>query len=291
MEVLAPLTIASWQGPFSSEIVANAADALEAGKVLYAPHLPFYLSDGERRFLSPGCLDDNSKNISFRPDSGVLKGTRSQGSERDELLGMLQRYCDRASNLLRALCPSYSGYLKLGFTSFRPAEISGRSTSWRHDDTRLHVDAFPSRPMHGLRIIRVFTNVNPSEPRVWRVGEEFEPAAAHFLPRISPPRPLIASLLHWLRIVKQRRSAYDHYMLGIHDSMKADTNYQSEVPQVQLVIQPGTTWACYTDCVSHAAMSGQFAFEQTFYLPVSAMKNPERSPLRALERLVGRPLV
>jgi hypothetical protein len=38
-------------------------------------------------------------------------------------------------------------------------------------------------------------------------------------------------------------------------------------------------------------MAGQFAFEQTFYLPVSAMKNPERSPLRVLERLQGRTLV
>jgi hypothetical protein len=37
-------------------------------------------------------------------------------------------------------------------------------------------------------------------------------------------------------------------------------------------------------------MSGQFAFEQTFYLPVHVMKDPERSPLRVLERLVGRTL-
>jgi hypothetical protein len=79
-------------------------------------------------------------------------------------------------------------------------------------------------------------------------------------------------------------------MLGIHDRMKADESYQSQVPQVQLAIPPGTSWACYTDSVSHAAMSGQFAFEQTFYLPVSAMKDPERSPLRVLERLVGRAL-
>jgi hypothetical protein len=37
-------------------------------------------------------------------------------------------------------------------------------------------------------------------------------------------------------------------------------------------------------------MSGQFALEQTFYLPVNAMKDPQRSPLRVLERLVGRTL-
>jgi len=291
MEILEPLDITSWQGPFTPEIVAKAADALESGKLLYAPHLPFELSEAERRFLSPDCLDGKSKNVSFRPDSGVLRGTRCQGPERDELLAMLQRYFSRASALLQAICPGYGNYLIAGFTSFRPAEIAGRATSWRHDDTRLHVDAFPSRPMQGLRILRVFTNVNPQMPRIWRVGERFEQAAAKFLPGIKPPLPGTASLLYWLSIVKGRRTEYDHFMLGIHDRMKADQGYQSQVSQTQLAIPPGTTWGCYTDSVSHAAMSGQFAFEQTFYLPVSAMKNPERSPLRVLERLVGRTLV
>jgi hypothetical protein len=290
MEILEPLAIASWQGPFSPAIVAQSADALETGKVLYAPQLHFELSDAERRFLSPDCLDKESKNISFRPGSGALKGTRFQGAERDELLAMLRRYFDRARDLLKALCPAYSASLRPGFTSFRPAEIAGRSTSWRHDDTRLHVDAFPSRPLQGLRILRVFTNVNPELPRVWRVGESFEQAAARFFPVIKPPQPAAASLLHWLRVTKGRRTAYDHFMLGIHDHMKADDSYQSQVPQVRLDIPPGATWACYTDSVSHAAMSGQFAFEQTFYLPVSAMKDPERSPLRVLERLAGQAL-
>lgn len=290
MEILEPLEITSWQGPFSTEIVCRSADALETGKLVYAPELPFELSQAERRFLSPDCLDGKSKNVSLRPETGALKGSCLAGAGRDELRGMLQRYYDQASNLLRALCPSYSTQLTPGFTSFRPAEIAGRATSWRHDDTRLHVDAFPSRPMRGLRILRVFTNVNPKMPRTWRVGEKFEEAAAKLLPGIKPPRPGTAPLLSWLRITKGRRTEYDHFMLGIHDHMKADQDYQSQAPQTQLAIPPGTTWACYTDSVSHAAMSGQFAFEQTFYLPVSAMKDPERSPLRVLERMVGRVL-
>jgi len=291
MEILEPLDITSWQGPFSPEIVAQAADALEAGKLLYAPHLPFQLSDDELRFLSPNCLDGKSKNVSFRPDPGILKGTSCHGAERDQLLGMLQRYYNRSLGLLKTLCPGYRDHLKPGFTSFRPAEIAGRTSSWRHDDTRLHVDAFPSRPLQGRRILRVFTNVNPRMPRIWRVGEEFEQAAIKLLPRIKPPLPGVASLLHWLQITKGRRTDYDHFMLGIHDQMKADQTYQSQVPQTQLAIPAGTTWACYTDSVSHAAMSGQFAFEQTFYLPLGGMNNPDRSPLRVLERLVGRTLV
>lgn len=290
MEILEPLDITSWEGPFPPEIVAKSAPALEAGKLLYATDLCFELSERERRFLSPDCLDGKSKNISFRPDLGALKGTHYQGADRADLHDLLQRYYDHAFNLLKALCPGYRDHLAPGFTSFRPAEIAGRNTSWRHDDTRLHVDAFPSRPMQGLRILRVFSNVNPTQPRMWRVGEPFEQASAKFLPAVNPPLPGTAQLLSWLHIVKGRRTAYDHFMLGIHDRMKADENYQSQVAQTKLAIPPGTTWTCYTDSVSHAAMSGQFAFEQTFYLPVSAMNDPERSPLRVLERMVGRKL-
>ena len=290
MDVLQPLDITSWDGPLPPKTVELAADALESGKLLFAEHLAFELLDAERRFLNPDCLDGKAKNISFRPGSGILRGTGLQGSHRDELLAMLQRYSARSSALLKALCPSYADQLTLGFTSFRPAEIAGRSASWRQDDTRLHVDAFPSRPLQGLRILRVFSNASPRSPRMWRVGEPFEQVAAKFLPGI--PRPLRGSswLFQQLRIVKGRRTKYDHYMLNIHDRMKRDRVYQSEVPQTQLAIPPGATWACFTDSVSHAAMSGQFAFEQTFYLPVNAMKDPQRSPLRVLERLAGRAL-
>src|SRR5438445_11519207 len=76
METLEPLNITSWQGPFSPDIVAKAADALENGKLLYAAQLTFDLSEAERRFLSPDYLDGKSKNVSFRPGSGVLRGTR-----------------------------------------------------------------------------------------------------------------------------------------------------------------------------------------------------------------------
>jgi len=204
---------------------------------------------------------------------------------------MLRRYYTCAFDLLKSLCPAYADHLSPGFTSFRPAEIQGRVTSWRHDDSRLHVDAFPSRPMGGVRILRVFTNVNPDKPRIWRVGEAFEQTAARFLPRIRSPLPGSSWVLSLLGIVKGRRTPYDHLMLGIHDQMKADKDYQANAPQEQLSLPPGATWSCFTDWVPHAATSGQFALEQTFYLPISGMRDPGRSPLRVLERLTGNALV
>jgi hypothetical protein len=153
------------------------------------------------------------------------------------------------------------------------------------------VDAFPSRPLQGLRILRVFNNVHPTAARVWRVGEGFERVATTFLSSIRPPLPGSAWLLQQAKIVKGRRTLYDHYMLGLHDRMKADENYQARSAQEELALPPGATWACFTDSVPHAAMSGQFAFEQTFHLPVEAMRQPERSPLGVLQRLTGRTLV
>ena len=47
----------------------------------------------------------------------------------------------------------------------------------------------------------------------------------------------------------------------------------------------------FTDEVSHAAMAGQYQLEQTFLLPLAAMHDPARSPLRVLERIKGRKLV
>jgi len=80
-------------------------------------------------------------------------------------------------------------------------------------------------------------------------------------------------------------------MLQIHDTMKGDITYQNTVPANEFSFPSGSSWIVMTDKVSHAALSGQFILEQTFYLPVEAMQKPDQSPLRILEKIVGRPLV
>ena len=47
----------------------------------------------------------------------------------------------------------------------------------------------------GERILRVFSNLNAREPRVWRVGESFETMAKTLLPRIKAPLPGSAAVL------------------------------------------------------------------------------------------------
>jgi hypothetical protein len=79
-------------------------------------------------------------------------------------------------------------------------------------------------------------------------------------------------------------------MLQLHDRMKADASFQATCEQERVDFPSGSTWIAFTDQVSHAAMAGQYQFEQTFLLPVSAMIDESRSPLRILEQLKGRRL-
>jgi hypothetical protein len=205
---------------------------------------------------------------------------------------MLARYAASSRSLLRKLLPHYAPTLQQARTSFRPVEIAGRDISWRKDDTRLHVDSFPSSPTGGDRILRVFSNVNPNgQSRTWRLGESFEAVSRRFLPQIRGPLPAANQVLKAVGITKRLRSDYDHFMLGLHDRMKADLGYQASADQSDVDFPPGSSWIVYSDQVAHAAMRGQHALEQTFHLPVAGMLDPAKAPLAILERLVGRRLV
>ncbi len=285
------LPIANWDHQCSTADREHALCALEQGSVLYFPQLRFSIEEVEGRLLSP-TIAGKSKNVSLDFSSGTLRGSSAGEAELRLLRSMMQRFATSSRVLLRNLLPRYKAGLLQARTSFRPVEIAERSTSWRKDDSRLHVDSFPSSPMQGKRILRVFSNVNPhGQNRTWRLGESFESVARRYLPSLRGPVWGVSQLLRLLGITKGRRSAYDHFMLQIHDRMKADLDYQAEVDQIVYELHAGSTWIAFTDQVSHAAMTGQYALEQTFYLPVTCMLDPSQAPLRILERLAGRELI
>ncbi len=291
-DVVESFDSAGWSGPFAPADQARAIDALEDGKVLFFPNLAFAVEPNETAYLNPASGNASRKNISFDPLSGRLGGTDIAGAGRERLSGMIDRFGRQADGLVRALLPRYAPVLDRARTSFRPAEISGRKSTPRHDDRLMHVDAFPTRPLRGRRIFRVFANVaTDGVDRRWRVGEPFPDFAGKFFPGLRGPLPGQAALLNLLGLTKGPRSAYDHYMLRLHDAGKLDSGYQANAPQAEINFPPGTAWMCFTDSVLHAAMSGRCALEQTFHLPVDGMARPERSPLRVLERMAERALV
>ena len=266
------------------------AALLEAGDVLWQPAGFFPIEVHEQPLFSPSVLA-SGKNVSFDPATGQVGGSAMTGEMAQVLRRMLSRFSDEALAFVQRTCPPYAAHVTRGRTSFRPVEIAGRPSSWRKDDTRLHIDAFPATPSQGRRILRVFANVNPNgQPRSWRIGDSFDAVGRHFAPALRMPWPGAGAVLSLLRVTKTPRSAYDALMLQLHDRMKEDTAYQRSAPQAAFDFPAGSSWMAFTDQVSHAAMAGQYQLEQTFLLPVGAMLDAERSPLRVLERLKGRRL-
>ena len=265
--------------------------SIEDGAVLRFAHLPFPLIGNEQRLLDERFADGRAKHISVRWPKGELRGAAGTAADRAELKALIVRYAELSEALALRLFPHYRRALRRGNTSLRPAQIAGRASSWRHDDSRLHIDAFPSNPMQGTRLLRVFCNVNPhGEPRCWRIGEPFEAHARRFLPSIARPLPGSSRLLRQLRITKRLRTEYDHLMLQLHDKAKADLEFQRTSPQAVVSFAPGTTWVVFSDQVPHAVMAGRHMLEQTLYVECEHLQRPETSPLRTLERLLGRAL-
>ncbi|MCW8451345.1 Kdo hydroxylase family protein [Legionella quinlivanii] len=264
-----------------------ALNLLESGQVLYFPEY-FYAHNAQQEhyLLTDKILDGQHKNISYDYLKDRLGGYNSKNQGLPSILKpFMRQYAEFAKHLLDTVCPLYAEHLIWGRTSYRPAEIRGRASSKRKDDTRVHVDSFPASPVNGRRILRVFCNINPyGEPRVWQLGEAFNQVLERFSPAIPKYNPSVAKLFKWLKVTKTMRSAYDHYQLQLHDRMKLDDHYQQTVSKNTINFQAQSTWVVFTDHVSHAALSGQFLLEQTFYLPVAAMRNPEHSPLRCWEK-------
>ena len=284
-----PLNLSEWDSNQYPSVVGD----LEQGKVIFLPQLAFSLSEQEKYLLDPVWVDPKRKNISYQPLQDKLTGVADAVQE-PAVRALLQRHYHSCLQLISAILPEYQPVLHTPTNSLRlhPVARWTQNTSWRKDDSRLHVDAFPSRPNYGERILRIFTNINPhGENRSWRVGEPFPGLAARFLPDLKRFSPASSWLQNTLGITKSYRSHYDHLMLQMHDAMKADADYQKNGPQVAIEFPPGSSWICFSDQTPHAAMGGQFMLEQTFLLPVNKMRDPQQSPLKVLESMTHRSLI
>lgn len=277
---------------------------LEEGEILFYDGIPFEMPQEEREFLLSQRLSDPRfhKNISYRPLQDELRGfTSDQPDEVERLHAFMRSYSQQITQFLSRIAGPYASRWTLDYASYRPLEEQGRDLSLHKRNDLLHVDAFPSRPTHGGRILRIFTNINPTEPRVWLTTDRFEALAKRYandagLPKFaaqgaSPLEPLrrgVSSLQRAVGLRAPDRSPYDRFMLRFHDALKENEEFQSQCPKIRLEFPPNTTWIVLTDAVPHAALSGRYALEQTYIVPISAMVAPQKSPLRVLEALSGR---
>jgi hypothetical protein len=280
---------------------AALCSELEAGNILYFAETPFSFPDEDLDFLLARRQTGSAlhKNIAYRPAEDRITGLdTSDIGDRERLKAILRGYSWRADRFLRELLTAYGGHWKLDFASYRPLEERGRPARLRARNDLPHVDAFPTRPTNGDRILRFFTNINPARNRVWITSQSFEVVGPLFARALglapkqngNPVRRTARALGRMLRLPGAHRSSYDTFMHRCHNAMKEDSDFQASCPKQRWEFPPGSSWIVFTDYVSHAVLEGQNALEQTFIVSREAMVNPEKSPIAILERLAGSPL-
>lgn len=277
-------------------------ERLEAGEILFFARTPFLLPQEDRQFLVSvkQASATYHKNISYRLQEDRVKGFARGSTDADRLHAILRAYSRRVIRFAADFLPPYATRWRLDFASFRPVEEEGRPLSLKARNDLLHVDAFPTRPTNGGRILRVFTNINPTKSRLWVTSDPFdalanELAAPAGLATIAAEArsPLRRSLRALVRLGRALglplvdRSPYDRFMLGFHHYLKTNQAYQDGCPKYRWEFPPDSTWIVFTDMVPHAALAGQFALEQTFIVPRDLLLRPEKAPAQILEALSG----
>lgn len=275
---------------------------LERGEILFFPSSPFELTREDRTFLVSQKKTDASyhKNISYRPAQDRLKGLSQKDPEARRRMGQVMRnYSRRAIEFTRSFLPRYAEQWRVDYASFRPVEEEGRQISFRSRNDLLHVDSFPTRPSGGDRLLRIFTNVNLSRPRVWITSDNFEQLAHRYGREAGLPgepglwarfRNQGQSLLSALGLPVAPRSDYDRFMLRFHHFMKENSAFQEKCTKQRWEFPPGSVWVVFTDTASHACLSGQFMLEQTFFVSRASLLCPEKAPISILENLAQRRL-
>ncbi len=280
--------------PIIHDRKGEMAARLESGQIAFFPKTPFSLNEQDLLFLLAQKQEDASyhKNIAYRPEKHKVTGCESKDKER--LANILGDFYKQARDFLNTNLSEYSN-AKDDFGSFRPIQEDGRKMRLRARNDLIHVDSFSTRPVYGARILRVFFNINPTEDRVWRTSENFRELLHRFKEEMRPKpsmkvspqkqgRGLLKEIAAILGIRNNSDSPYDSWMLNFHNFLKENEQFQKSCAKDEWKFPPGSTWAVFTDGVSHSVISGQFVLEQTFIIPQSDFVRPECAPINVLKQ-------
>ena len=287
---------------FATEANEHEYRSLEMGDILYFPTSPPLLPHEDRVFLVTQKQVDVSyhKNISYRPREDRLKGVEQDNpAQWAHVHAIMREYSRRAVAFMASFLQRYAMSWKIDFASFRPIEESSRQVALHSRNDLLHFDSFPTRPSHGDRLLRIFTNIHPERSRIWLTTDSFEDLASRFADRIGlyrkpgafeTCRALTARTAAFIGLPVVDRPPYDRFMLKIHHAMKEDHRFQQSCRKDRWEFPAGSTWIVFTDSASHACLSGQYALEQTFIVRRTSLVAPEKAPIAVLEKLAGHPL-
>jgi hypothetical protein len=277
------------------------SDELEHGHIVVFDPCPVPLPNSEdKRFLLeelPWRL--KLKNISYHWESDRVYGFRGTTEETARITRILKEHGGHVQEFLHRVIPNFTQDWVVATCSFRPIEEQGRNLPAHASNELVHIDAGAYGATHGDRILRFFVNINPNRDRVWITKGTFPELYARWgeAAGVAPPRSLTEGPLQRLYTGALRRlskfippvqfmdsSPYDRTMRRFHNFMKDSSVFQQSLQGHQeFRFKPHTAWMVFTDMVSHACLSGQFAFVSTFIVPLGNCRYPELSPFHILQ--------
>jgi len=280
-------------------MASSFEERLERGEVLYYVNCPFPLLQGDDRlFLLQQKLANRAhKNISYDPHTNKVSGfARTSKEHADRLRDLFASFSRSATTWMSNTFPRYSRGWQLDRVSYRPEEEATRRLRHKARNDLLHVDAFPSRPTNGQRILRLFVNINPVDPRIWVTSDPFAKLLARYgakaglpytqgLPLIDRLRKGMIGLFHPTR---SKRSTYDEFMLRFHDYLKGSEEFQDKGPKRFWSFPPNSAWLTFTDTTSHAVLRGRYAIEHSYFIAPTTLALPEESPPALLAKACGK---
>lgn len=293
------------QHPPSTEQSSRLCQTLEEGRILFFPIAPFAVPTSDVEFLRSQKQSGSRfhKNIAYRPLKDKLTGYDAKDADFSRLHAVMRNFSQTVTRFLTELLPHYATKWRLDYASFRPLQEQGRKVRLHARNDLLHVDAFPTRPTCGDRILRVFTNINPSDARRWITSEPFHLTVHKLAGTDALPWPRPASNSPWqaarsaarkaaraLGLPVVLRSPYDEFMIRMYRHMKENDQYQANCLKNPSQFPPGSAWIVFTDGVPHAALFGQYALEQTFIISRQSLVCPDKAPANVLEAVCGGPL-
>src|ERR1700739_3572648 len=187
-------------GASPSARARNYCWELERGAIVFFSKPPFVFPEDDWTFLLSLKPADSRlhKNVSYRPAGDLWRGFEGRESKA-RLHEIMRGYAAEVRRFVAHFLAPYAEKFHMDQASFRPLEEEGRNLQLHKRNDLLHVDAFPSRPTRGGRIMRVFTNLNPVKARVWMVGEPFFRLAEQFAGKAGLKRYTVQPrLLRWL---------------------------------------------------------------------------------------------
>lgn len=288
--------------PLVENRTASLMERLELGEVIHFPECPFaFLDEEDNEFLLEQRLSNSlHKNISYAADTHNLTGALLRSREqRQRLESLLARFSERADMWLADQLPRYASDCRRERVSLSPAEEATRPLRHTARNDLLHIDAFPTRPTRGRRILRLFVNVSLSEPRIWVTSERFPKLLSRYGTRAGLPADLRSTWWTKLRRsvfgafdAKQRSSTpYDEFMHRFHNFLKLNDEFQEKSAKRLWSFAPGSAWLFFTDYVSYANLRGRFLLDQTFLVAPQTLLLPQQAPLELLRHACRRTTV